>query len=148
MYLILGTWVEILHTLLVHYIFDHVCLFRFIELHISYSFCAKVNTNVLPSLSLYFVLHWKGNRVTSKGNSSTAYLFGIKHYLPNPYTLIPYLCCKGPSVSSFFVLNAKGGEMSHPDLRENPGTNQIYARIKSHTCDFSWYRIEYHIFTI
>jgi hypothetical protein len=35
-----------------------------------------------------------------------------------------------------------------PDLRENPGANQMCARIKSHTYDDSWYRNECHIFTI
>jgi hypothetical protein len=38
--------------------------------------------------------------------------------------------------------------VSHPDLRANPGANQIYVKIKSHTYDDSWYRNEYHIFTI
>jgi hypothetical protein len=38
--------------------------------------------------------------------------------------------------------------MSHPDLRANPGVNQMCARIKSHTYDDSWYRNECHIFII
>jgi hypothetical protein len=38
--------------------------------------------------------------------------------------------------------------LSHPDLRANPGANQMCARIKSHTYDDSWYINEYHIFTI
>jgi hypothetical protein len=34
--------------------------------------------------------------------------------------------------------------LSHPDLRTNPSTNQMCARIKSHTYDDSWY-IHYYI---
>jgi hypothetical protein len=43
-----------------------------------------------------------------------------------------------------FLSSAEG--MSRPNLRENPGTNQMIARIKYHTYDDSWYRNECHIF--
>jgi hypothetical protein len=38
MFLILGTWIEILHTFLIYYTFDEICLFQLVQFHISY-FC-------------------------------------------------------------------------------------------------------------
>ena len=37
-------------------------------------------------------------------------------------------------------------KLSHPDLRANPGVNQMCARMKSHTYDDSVYRDECHNF--
>jgi hypothetical protein len=36
MCLILGTWIEMLHTLLISYTFDLVCLFQLVQFNISY----------------------------------------------------------------------------------------------------------------
>jgi hypothetical protein len=41
MCLILTTWIEILHTLLIYYTFDHVCLFQLVQLYISYFFLCQ-----------------------------------------------------------------------------------------------------------
>jgi hypothetical protein len=38
--------------------------------------------------------------------------------------------------------------LSHPNLKTNPSTNQMCARIKSHTYDDSWYINECHNFII
>jgi hypothetical protein len=34
------------------------CLFHLVQMHITYSSCAKANTNVLPSVFLYLFLDW------------------------------------------------------------------------------------------
>jgi hypothetical protein len=52
------------------------------------------------------------------------------------------------SHNSTLVTLIRENPMSHPDLRANPGANQMCAMIKSHTYDDSWYRNKCHIFTI
>jgi hypothetical protein len=42
--------------MLIHYAFDLVYLFHLVQMHISYSSCAKAKTNVPPSLFMYLVL--------------------------------------------------------------------------------------------
>jgi hypothetical protein len=54
--LILETLIEILHTVLIYNTFDLICLFHLVQMHISYYFCAKIKTNVLPSVFLNLVL--------------------------------------------------------------------------------------------
>jgi hypothetical protein len=54
-----------------HFIpFIMACLFHLVQMHISYSSCAKSKTSVLPSAFLYLVLDWKENGVVSKGTTS------------------------------------------------------------------------------
>jgi hypothetical protein len=55
------------------YIFDHVSfiLYKYIFL---ISYCAKAKTNVLPLVSPWLVLDWKGNDVFGKGKTSTTTL--------------------------------------------------------------------------
>jgi hypothetical protein len=36
----------------------------------------------------------------------------------------------------------------NPDLRTNPEASQMCARIKSHTCNDSWYRNQSHLYYI
>jgi hypothetical protein len=49
------------------------CLFHLVQMHISYSSCAKAKTNVLLSVFLYLVLDLKGNGVAGKGKASTTF---------------------------------------------------------------------------
>jgi hypothetical protein len=77
------------------------CLFHLVQLHISYSSCAKIKTNVIPSVFSYLVLDCKGNRVA--GKASTTYSFGIKHSLPNSCSFIHIYLVKA---SDFFVFGA------------------------------------------
>jgi hypothetical protein len=53
----LGTLIEILHTLLIFIPLIMSYLFRLVQMHISYSFCAKAKTNVLPRIFPYLVLN-------------------------------------------------------------------------------------------
>jgi hypothetical protein len=62
------------------------CLFHLVQMHISYSSCAKAKTNVLPSVFLYLVLDLKGNEVVGKGKASTTYS-SVSLY-PLPYSCI------------------------------------------------------------
>jgi hypothetical protein len=61
-------------------------LFHLVQMHISYSSCAKAKTNVLPRIFLCLVLNRKGNEVVGKGKASTPYLsvsFALLMYLPS-----------------------------------------------------------------
>jgi hypothetical protein len=52
---ILETFIEMLHY--AHFILlIMACLFHLVQLHISYSYCAKAKTNMLSSVFLYLVL--------------------------------------------------------------------------------------------
>ena len=53
------------------YTFDHIS-FILVQMHISYSSCAKSKTNVLPCVFLYLVLDWKGNGVFGEDKASTS----------------------------------------------------------------------------
>jgi hypothetical protein len=74
-------------------------LFHLVQMHISYSTCAKANTNVLSRVFPYLVLNWKGNEVIDKGKASTPYSlvsFALLMYLHS------YLSCKRPLDFSIF----------------------------------------------
>jgi hypothetical protein len=83
-------------------------------MNISYSSYANAKTNVLPSLIMYLVLDWKGNRVAGKGNASKFHCIFVwyQHSLPQLMHLNSYLCRKDLSISLFLVLNAKWGEIT------------------------------------
>jgi hypothetical protein len=68
---------------------------------------------------LCLVSNWKGNRVLSKGSASTSYSFGINHPCSNSCTSILW---KGLKISSFLVLNAKGGESIRPKQKDRTTT--------------------------
>jgi hypothetical protein len=83
------------------------CLFYLVQMHISYSFCAKAKTNVLPRVFLYLVLNWQGNGVVGNGKASAPYSlvsFDLLMYL------LSYLF-KDLSISLFLALNAKGEKL-------------------------------------
>jgi hypothetical protein len=91
------------------------CLFHLVQMHISYSSCAKAKTNVLPRVSLYLVLNWKGNGVVGKGKAFAPYSsvsFALLMYL------LHIFLDKDPSISLFLVLNAKGGEINRPKQKD------------------------------
>jgi hypothetical protein len=59
-------------------------LFHLVQMHISYSSCAKAKTNVLSRIFLHLVLNSKGNGVVGKGKASAPYLsvsFALLKYL-------------------------------------------------------------------
>jgi hypothetical protein len=105
-------------------------------MHISYSFCGKVKTNVLSSILPYLVLNWKGNVVFDKDNASTPTLmvsFTLCRYSCNSQLVWPFTHtyftiwekvlvpkgenCKGLSSSPFLAINAKGGESIKPKAK-------------------------------
>jgi hypothetical protein len=71
---------------------------------------------------LCLVSNWKGNGVSSKRSTSTSHSFGIKHPCSNSCTSIPYLYWKGLKISSFLVLNAKGGDSIRPKQKDSTST--------------------------
>jgi hypothetical protein len=95
-------------------------------MNISYSSCAKVNTNVPSSIFLCLVSHWKGNGVFGKNKASTPTLtisFTLCRYSSNsklvwPFTHIYFTIWEkvlgpkgkkmqiGLSSSSFLAINA------------------------------------------
>jgi hypothetical protein len=103
-----------------------------LQMHISYSSCAKAKTNMLPSVLLCLVFNWKGNGVFGKDKASTPTLslsfilclthklpIGMKfhsyHYFPKGKKIGPKgENFKGSQDSPFLAINAKGGEFIGP----------------------------------
>jgi hypothetical protein len=113
------------------------CLFHLVQMHISYSSCAKAKTNVFSSIYLWLVLDWKGNRVFGKDKASTPTLtvsftlcrYSINSQLIWPFTHIYLIIwekilgpkggenAKGLSSSLFLAIHAKGGESIKPKAK-------------------------------
>jgi hypothetical protein len=113
------------------------CLFHLVQMHISYSSCAKIKTNGLSSMLPCLVLNWKGNWVSSKDKASTPtltvsftpLLLLMLLSLVWPFTHIYFTIWekvvgpkrgelkKGSQSSSFLVINAKGGERIKPKAK-------------------------------
>jgi hypothetical protein len=104
-------------------------------MHISYSSCAKAKTNVLPWVSLWLVLDWKGNGVFGKGKASTPSLSVSFILCPPHKTFTHILFTKGGKIdpkgenykasqdSSFLAINAKGGELIGPKQKGHTTTH-------------------------
>ena len=90
--MILGLWLK--HYTHSSFTYLWSCLFHLVQMHISYSSCAKTTTNVFLSVFLYPVVDWKGNRVFGKDKASTPTL-----------TVSFTLCRYSTNISNWFNLS-------------------------------------------
>jgi hypothetical protein len=90
------------------------CLLHLVQMHISYSSCAKAKTNVLPSVFLYLVLDLTGNGVVGKGKASTTFLSVSYTLCPTHVFTLEFF--------SFLALNTKGGEINRSKQKDRTTT--------------------------
>jgi hypothetical protein len=120
------------------------CLFHLVQMHISYSSCAKAKTNVLPWVSQWLVLDWKGNGVFGKGKAFTTTLSVSFILCPNhQLSLISFY--KGGEMIwplkflRFWRLMPKGERLIDPKQKDRT-TNQILKNVFKRGRNYSNYK--------
>jgi hypothetical protein len=105
------------------------CIFHMVQMHISYSSCTKIKTNVFSSVPPCLVLNWKGIEYSAKTRLPLQLWryhlpFAITHVTLNWYnSSLIFLLPSGRkynrlSRSLFLAINAKWGEVLSPKQKD------------------------------
>ena len=130
------------------YIYLWLCLFHLVQMHISYSSCAKAKTNLFSSISLWLSLRSKGKWSFRQRQGFHSNSDGITYPLP----LLIYLSIcitfhsyffyqwgrkyQGLSCSLFLALNAKGEKILSPKQKDRTTISKFL-----NNKFFNWYLI-------